>query len=254
MSRGFGITIRICMTAPFALVNGIAAFRAGRIDYRIFITMTERVYILFINVRTYRTRSPVFSQVYTGRLFYGCPFAVSMSFGFYEMIRISVAAGFTGVPRIALRRSSWFYDFTFVVVSFGFGIISVITVAAARAFIYCITLLRTGRSNDRIPCVIVIDREFIRRRTVGVVRDDECILAFLFNPSSACITFPVQHCIAVTRRPDYAYFMAVVRLYYRCFGHVDTHIHITSIAPVAEPVHRIKNICAVYRRFGKDDA
>ena len=45
--------------------------------------------------------------------------------------------------------------------------------------------------------------------------------------------------------------MAVVRLYYRCFGCVDTHIHIISIALVAEPVHRIKRISAVYRRFGK---
>ena len=48
--------------------------------------------------------------------------------------------------------------------------------------------------------------------------------------------------------------MTVVRPYYRCFGCVDTHIHITSITPVSETVHRVKTIRAVYRCFGKDDA
>ena len=61
MSGGFGITVRIGITATLTLVNGIAAFRAGRIDYRIFITMIERVYILFINVRTYRASALVLS-------------------------------------------------------------------------------------------------------------------------------------------------------------------------------------------------
>ena len=136
MSCGFGITVRIGMTTPFTLVNSVSAFRAGRIDYRIFITMTERVYILFINVRTYRTRSLVFSQVYAGRLFYGYPLAVSMTFGFYKVIRIGVAAGFASVSRIALRSTSRFYDFALVVVSFGFDKISVVTISATRTFIY----------------------------------------------------------------------------------------------------------------------
>ena len=48
--------------------------------------------------------------------------------------------------------------------------------------------------------------------------------------------------------------MAVVRLHYCCFGCVDTHIHIISIAFIAEPVHCVKTIRAVYRRFGKNDA
>ena len=177
-----------------------------------------------------------------------------MTFGFDKVIRIGIAAGFTSISRIALRRTSRFYDFVLVVVPFGFDKISVVTIAATRTFIYCITFLRTSRSNHRIPCVVVIYREFIRCRTVGVVGDYERVFAFLFNPSSACIAFPVQRCIAVTRRPNHANLMAVVRFYYRCFGCVDTHIHIISIALVAEPVHRIKNIRAVYRRFGKDDA
>ena len=48
--------------------------------------------------------------------------------------------------------------------------------------------------------------------------------------------------------------MAVIRFYNRRFGCVDTHIHIISIAPVAETVHRIKRVSAVDRRFGKYDA
>ena len=95
----------------------------------------------------------------------------------------------------------------------------------------------------------MIYREFIRCRTVGVVGDYKSIFTLLLNPRSACIAFPVQRCIAVTRRPNHANFMAIVRLHNRCFGRVDTYIHITSIAPVAETVHCIKNIRAVYRRF-----
>ena len=177
-----------------------------------------------------------------------------MTFGFDKVIRIGIAAGFTSISRITLRSTGRFYDFTLIVVSFCFNKISVVAIAATRAFIYRIALLRAGRSNHRIPCIVVIDREFIRRRTVSVVRDDECILAFLFYPRSACIASPVERCIAVTRRPDYAYFMAVVRLHYCCFGCVDTHIHIISIAFIAEPVHCVKTIRAVYRRFGKNDA
>ena len=250
------VCIRVCigMTAPFALVDSVSSIRTGRIYNDVFITMTERVRIPTVNVRTYRTHSLVFSQVYAGRLFYGCPFAVSMSFGFDKVIRIGIAAGLTSVPRIALRRTGRFYDFALVVVSFGFDKISVVTIAATRTFIYGITFLRAGRRNHRIPCVVVIYREFIRCRTVGVVGDYKSVFALLFNPSSACIAFPVQRCIAVTRRPNHANFMTVVRPYYRCFGRVDTHIHIISIAPVAETVHRVKTIRAVYRCFGKDDA
>ena len=136
VSRCVCIRVRIGMTAPFALVDSVSAFRTGRIYNDVFITMTECVYILFINVRTYRTRSLVFSQVYAGRLFYCCPFAVSMSFGFDKVIRIGITAGFASISRIALRRASRFYDFTLVVVSFGFDKISVVTISATRTFIY----------------------------------------------------------------------------------------------------------------------
>ena len=237
------------MSAPFALVDSVSAFRTGRIYNDVFITMTERVRIPFVNVRTYRTRSLVFSQVYASRSFYGCPLAVFMSFGFDKVIRIGVAAGFASISRIALRSTGRFYDFALVVVSFGFDKISVVAIAATRTFIYCIAFLRAGRRNHRIPCVVVIYREFIRCRTVGVVGDYKSIFTLLLNPRSACIAFPVQRCIAVTRRPNHANFMAIVRLHNRCFGRVDTYIHITSIAPVAETVHCIKNIRAVYRRF-----
>ena len=254
MSGGFGVTVRIGIATTLALVNGISAFRARRIDYRILITMTERVRIPFVNVRTYRTRSFVFSQVHTSGLFYGCPLAVFMSFGCYKVIRIGIATGFASVPCIALRRTGRFYDFALVVVTFGFDKISVVTIAATRTFIYGIAFLRAGRRNHRIPCVVVIYREFIRCRTVSVVGDYKTVFALLLDPRSACIAFPVQSCIAVTRRPNHTNFMTVVRPYYRCFGRVDAHIHITSIAPVAETVHRVKPIRAVYRCFGKDDA
>ena len=254
VSRCLRVRVRIGMTAPFTLVNSVSSIRTGRIYNVIYITMTERVRIPFVNVRTYRTRSLVFSQVYASMLFYGCPLAVFMSFGFDKVIRIGVAAGFASISRIALRRTGRLYDFTLVVVSFRFNKISVVTISATRTFIYSITFLRAGRRNHRIPCVVVIYRKFIRCRTVGVVGDYKSVFALLFNPSSACIAFPVQRCIAVTRRPNHANFMTVVRLHYRCFGRVDTHIHITSIAPVAETVHRVKPIRAVYRRFWKDDA
>ena len=85
-----------------------------------------------------------------------------MSFGFDKVIRIGVAASFASISRIALRSTGRFYDFALVVVSFGFDKISVVTISATRTFIYGITFLRAGRRNHRIPCVVVIDREFIR--------------------------------------------------------------------------------------------
>ena len=113
VSRCVRVRIRIGMTAPFALVDSVSAFRTGRIYNGIFITMTECVCIPFVNVRTYRTRSLVFSQVYASRLFfYGCPLAVLMSFRFDKVIRIGIAAGFASVPRIAMRRTGRLYDFT----------------------------------------------------------------------------------------------------------------------------------------------
>ena len=155
VSRCVCVRVRIGMTAPFALVNSFSSIRTGRIYNDVFITMTERVRIPFVNVRTYRTRPLFFSQVYAGRLFYCCPLAVFMSFRFYEMIRISVAAGFTSISRIALRSTGWLYDFALVIVSFGFDKISVVTISATRTFIYCIAFLRTSRRNHRIPCVVV---------------------------------------------------------------------------------------------------
>ena len=44
------VRVRIGMTAPFTLVNSVSAFRTGRIYNDVFITMTERVRIPFVNV------------------------------------------------------------------------------------------------------------------------------------------------------------------------------------------------------------
>ena len=94
----------------------------------------------------------------------------------------------------------------------------------------------------------------ISGRPIRIVSDYKSVFALLFDPRSAYITFSVQRCRTVTRRPNHTNLMAVIRLHYRCFGRVDTHIHIISIALVAVAVHRVKGISTVYRRFGKDNA
>ena len=55
------VRIRIGMSAPFALVDSFSSICTGRIYNDVFITMTERVLIPFVNVRTYRAGAFVFS-------------------------------------------------------------------------------------------------------------------------------------------------------------------------------------------------
>ena len=92
--------------------------------------------------------------------------------------------------------------------------------------IYCIAFLRACRRNHRVFRVIMVNHKFVSRRTFCIVGNYESVFTILLYPRSVHIFFSIQCHGTVTRRPNHANYMTILRPDKSEFGSIDTHIHI----------------------------